>query len=175
VEGLTKQIRNGQIYYGVTNGVADAIHPTDTTACPAGSLNNRYYADKENQLRIIDTDGSDICFFLANASGSYVGANSFSGSQLIMEKNIGNTYVKQVLNPPNFYVDNLVLYVRPVCDPYENCNSASPNVYPNNEPPKIQPVVSLNMKLRVLLSTGETVSIYYQTTISSNKYDIPTQ
>ncbi len=176
VEGLVKQVRNGQVNYGLDNSTDPPTPVVDNSSvCGAGVANKDYYKNKDNKLRILDTDGADICFYLANNQGNYVGANtfSFSGGQLVMEKNVGSGYIKQVLNPTNFFVDNLVFFVRPVCDPYRNCNAASPNIYTNGEPPKIQPSVSIILKLRVLLNTGEKVNIYYQTSVSSNKYDIP--
>ncbi|MBL8029795.1 MAG: type II secretion system protein [Candidatus Doudnabacteria bacterium] len=169
-ESLVKQIRNGQISYGI-NGTSPALE--NSSVCGAGDVNNRYYTDKENKLRITDTDGADICFYLASASQSYVGANVFSGNHLIMEKNIGNSYAKQTLNPSNFTVENLAFFVRPVCDPYDHCNDASPGVYANNSSPKLQPVVGIFMKVKVSLNTGEQVNFSYQTSVSSNKYDIP--
>jgi type II secretory pathway pseudopilin PulG len=174
VEGLVKQVRNGQVYYGLDNSFSPPTPAVDnSTVCGAGAAYNRYYQDKENRLRITDTDGADVCFYLANSLGAYVNAGNFSGSQLIMEKNVGSGYVKQVLSPSNFYVDNLVFFVRPVCDPYNHCDAASGNIYSPGQPPKIQPSVSIFLKLRVLLATGETVRINYQTSVSSNKYDIP--
>ncbi len=170
-ESLVKQIRNGQVSYGLV-GSSPALE--NSAICGAGDANNRYYAEKENKLRITDTDGADICFYLASAGQSYVGANTFSGSQLIMEKNIGTGYAKQTLNPSNFTVENLAFFVRPVCDPYAHCNDASPGVYTNNVPPQIQPVVSIFMKVKVALNTGEQVTFNYQTSVSSSKYDIPT-
>lgn len=172
VEGLTKQIRNGQIYYGINaDGTAAAAN---SAACPAGSPGGSYYhinnsTVKENRIRIISTEGEDICIFLADASNSYAGAGVFSGPNLVMQKALSTGPVIQTLNPANFYVDQMALFIRPICDPYHACG------YYSNGLPKIQPMASLYLKLRVKLSTGEQVSFNYQTTVSNNKYDIPNQ
>lgn len=172
VEGLTKQIRNGQIYYGINpDGTAAAAN---SAACPAGNPGGRYYhidnsTVKENRIRIISTEGEDICIFLANASNSYVGSGVFSGTNLVMQKALSTGPVIQSLNPANFYVDQMALFIRPICDPYHACSYYSSGL------PKIQPMASLYLKLRVKLSTGEQVSFNYQTTVSNNKYDIPNQ
>lgn len=83
----------------------------------------------------------------------------------------------QVLNPPNFSVKKLMFLIRPVCDPYLYGPSATPvgpgcSDYSSNYP-RIQPEVTLFIHFEVVLPTKEVVPIYYQTTVSSNKYDIP--
>lgn len=173
VEGMVKQIRNGQIYYGVTHSSPQTMATDNSSVCGPGSVANSYYLDKENRIRILDTDGVDTCVYLADAAQNYVGTGVYSGSNLVIEKLVKNVYVKQTLNPPNFYIDNLAFIIRPVCDPYNNCNNAAPNVYASNLPPRIQPEASVFMKIRVKLPTGEQVQLYYQTSVSSNKYDIP--
>ena len=41
--------------------------------------------------------------------------------------------------------------------------------------PKLQPFVTIFAKFVANLPTGENVPIYYQTSVSSNQYDIPNQ
>lgn len=168
VEGLVKQVRNGQIYYAI-DGLTEA--GSISGVCPAGDLNDKYYEEKENKIRIINTEGEDVCIYLANSSQTYVGNNVYSGNNLIMEKNVGGSIIKQALNPVNLSVENLAFFIRPVCNPYEDCDED--NVYTNNDPPLIQPMASIFMKIKVQLPTGEQTQIYYQTSVSSNKYDIP--
>lgn len=76
---------------------------------------------------------------------------------------MGKTGVSQnqILNPPNFRVDQAMFLVRPQTDPY----------VPGN--PKGQPFVTMFFKFMAILPTGEQVPIFYQTSVSTSKYDIP--
>lgn len=169
VEGFVKQIRDGRIYYGV-DGSTEAGDISGV--CPAGDLNDRYYSSKENKIRLINTEGEDMCIYLADNAGNYVGSNNFSGSKVVVEKNSSGVNLKQVLNPENFIIENMALFIRPVCDPYSDCDET--NVYnPPGDPIRIQPVAALFLKFKISLPTGELLQMYYQTSISNNKYDIP--
>lgn len=179
VEFLVKEIRNGQIDYYVANG--DTYSSGIGPCVPPGTVGNSVtgansYGLKENKLGIINVDGIQECFYLGNSAGTYVdtigaAATTFTVSAankgtLVMEK-VGVSS-SQVLNPPNFRIENLTFLIRPTCDPYTaSCTSYS------NGYPKMQPSVVIIIKFVAQLETGESVPIYYQTTVSSNKYDIP--
>ena len=179
VEFVVKEIRNGQIDYSVNNAgtsnlVAGPIGPCPRPAnsLPVNSQNrndrgNIYgqmggsnYAD--NALGIITPEGDRECIYLADGSGTR--AVGFTGSKVVINKN--NTTTEDI-NPPNFTVNYLVFYIRPLLDPYTNL--------PVNSVPKTQPSVSFSVNFTAKLPTGETVPIYYQTSVSSDKYDIPNQ
>jgi prepilin-type N-terminal cleavage/methylation domain-containing protein len=173
-EGLVKQIRNGQIYYGVING-------TDTEdvangPCGAGSVQGggqrlHYYSQKENKIRFINTEGEDVCVYLANKSGSnldYVGDGNYGGNSLAIEKRTTGVNIKEKLNPENIAVENLAMFIRPVCDPYGECSDGY-----SSQLPRIQPMAQISMKIIATLPTKESVTVYYQTAVSSNLYDIP--
>lgn len=68
----------------------------------------------------------------------------------------------QLLNPVNFSVDMLRFFVQPTTDPYDVAS-----------PPDIQPMVTLIMRVTVTLPTGEVRTIPYQTSISTDAYDLP--
>lgn len=188
VEFLVKEVRNGQIDYFVNSGSAlygprinnDApqapCRPPLTPGSPVAVGDNPTYSTKSNWLGIINTDNVKECFYYAKADGvTYVDtigsapskfdASNDGGSTLAMEKD--NISTIQKLNPPNARIDNLMFIVRPQKDPYTKPAGGSV--------PKIQPTVVIIIKFVVLLPTGEQVSIYYQTAVSENKYDIPNQ
>ena len=175
VEFVAKEVRNGRIDYSVGS---DANHTIQAaiTPCPAptpigaaynntqniyGKSGNSGGAD--NALGIVTTEGDRECFYLADNSGTWIGNNGnaadFSGANLMVKKNNNSA---QQLNPPNFTVKNVLFYVRPLKDPY---------TFPNS--PKIQPLVMMQFLFVVKLPSGDTVPIYYQSTVSSDKYDIP--
>jgi prepilin-type N-terminal cleavage/methylation domain-containing protein len=160
VEYIVKIVRNGQIDYGVNpdhSSLASSIG-----SCPRPtSVGNNTYAQKENTLGLYDDSSLErLCLYLGNSSGTYVGAGVYAGQTLVLEKAGG---FKQILNPPNFSVENLIFYIRPRKDPYVTTGGLA----------RVQPFVSIVMKVVAKLPTGEIQPIYYQTTISSDKYDIP--
>lgn len=177
VEFLAKEIRNGQIDYWIDNGssvFASSIGPCNNAAYPTkpSAVGNDSYPvnGKTNKVGIINSNGIRECIYYADASGNPVANTVFSSPSgqkytIVFEDQNGT---KEILTPPNGYVESLVFFVRPICDPYtSNCSSYS------NSYPKIQPFVQVSIKFMVTLPTGEQVPLYYQTSISTNKYDIP--
>ena len=100
---------------------------------------------------------------MAQSDGSY-NPTLLTGKILKINK---NNSVTEDINPPNFTVDFLAFYVRPIIDPYTNI--------PNGSLAKIQPMVSFAMQFTAKLPTGEQVPIYYQTSVSSDKFDVLNQ
>jgi len=171
VETIVKEVRNGQIDYGFVNGSAPrgfTVGPCQDGAWATNPTVARYYQDKENKLAIINNEGESECIFYGNASGSFAGDNIFSvtNGTLVIQKSGSSA---QVMNPPNFKIENIAFFIRPVCDPYSKCS-----VY-TNALPKIHPSVTMVFKFTTELSPNEKYSINYQTTISTNQYDIPNQ
>ncbi len=183
-EFLVKEIRNGQIDYYVTNGQTysnyingDSGSPCGPQRTPGDSVgvgDRPTYKAQENKLGIITTDNLQECFYYTDQSGSnYVGDSIFTAPAgqnfklAIIKTGVTNPATgrnqPQILTPENMRVDNLMFLIRPVKDPYTPVGGYS----------KAQPSVTLIVKFVVSLPTGEQVPIYYQTTISSNKYDIP--
>jgi prepilin-type N-terminal cleavage/methylation domain-containing protein len=168
VEFIVKEVRNGQIDYYVangsvyTNGIGPCVPPGTVGSSPTGAAT---YNSQDNRLGIINTDNVQECFYYGTASSTWVGLNHFTaasgGNTLVLQKN-GVTGA-QVLNPPNFRVDNLMFLIRPLKDPYTQTGGLA----------KVQPFVTIIIKFVVQLPTGEQVPIYYQTSVSSDKYDIP--
>lgn len=183
---MAKEIRNGQIYYFVSNGTYtqkinnDNIAPCGPPGTPGNSATGAdTYSSVENKLAIINTDNIPECFFLAYGAGgagtvnNYVGAGIYSkdtnsvsagynpNPNLVIYKN-GVTGL-HAINPKNMRIDNLSFIIRPLKDPYTATGGYA----------KKQPLVSIFIKATVQLQTGEQVPVIYQTTVSSNKYDIP--
>lgn len=183
VEYLVKEIRNGEIDYGIINGnTYTSAWPSIPPYCgltlpgPAGgsvigSAASTYgmSGGKSNKLAIIDSEGEQKCFYFGASGGTTPSGDGvfYQANGTISEET--NSGVRQVLNPPNFKVENLMFIIRPTCDPYTICAD-----YSNNYP-KIQPFVEIMIKFVTELPTKEKVVINYQTTVSLNKYDIPNQ
>lgn len=172
VEFLVKEIRNGQLDYYVINGTSAVSAFSGTSPCrlPVGGVGTPTYANKSNWLGIINTDGVQQCFYYGKADGSYVDtigntpitfSSSTGGSTLVLEK--AGVTGPQILNTPNFSVENLMFVVRPTKDPYTIAGGLV----------KTAPAVSFFIKFIVTLPTGERVPIFYQTSVATNQYDIP--
>lgn len=178
-EYLVKEIRNGSIDYYVSGGTALQSRISATSPCgPPGVLGADSYALKDNKLGLINTDNLQECIYFAKADGSYVdtvGGNPTtftapSSSNYVLAMQRAGVSGVQILNPANFKVEKLSFIIRPICDPYTaSCTSYSGNY------PKLQPFVTIFAKFVANLPTGENVPIYYQTSVSSNQYDIPNQ
>lgn len=171
VEFLVKEVRNGQINYFVINGQFPSsvapigpctAPPNDYTPPNPPTFIGDTYSSKENKLGIINSEGIEECIYYGDSSGNALGINDFSETDgtLIIER-AGKP--KQVLNPPNFKVENLMFLIRPTKDPYT----------PLGGHEEVQPFVTMNIKFVAELPTGESFPIYYQTTVSTNKYDVP--
>ncbi len=174
VEFLVKEVRNGQIDYYVNNSL-----PTASLG-PCGAsvvVGQRSYETQDNRLGIINTDNIQECFYFGDNDGNYVGNSSIfdapqnSNYTLVMEK--AGIASPQVLNPANFRIEKLMFLIRPLCDPFTSTCDWPPGAYPPGAYPKTQPFVTILMKFVAKLPTGEEVPISYQTSVSSQKYDIP--
>lgn len=87
-----------------------------------------------------------------------------NNKNLMMIRKVGtNEFPPQRLNPAGVDIVSVKFYIRPPTNPYDT-----------NNPPKIQPFVTMLIKFQVQLSNGEaSVIIPYQTSISTDFYDIP--
>ncbi len=172
VELIAKEIRNGQMDYGVSDPGGISVE-SQNSVCPlpsnAPSVGGSSYTVPDNRLGIVDINGDRWCFYLGDPSGSYVGQSTYTGQTVALVKMVGGTQEPvQIINPPNETISYLAFFVQPICDPYVlNCSDYG------NVAPKIQPVVTILATFTVKLPTGETVSIPYQTTVSTDRYDVP--
>ncbi|MBI3231957.1 MAG: prepilin-type N-terminal cleavage/methylation domain-containing protein [Candidatus Doudnabacteria bacterium] len=158
-EFVVKTVRNGQIDYAVKSDLSGVN--TQVGPCPVPSgLGNDTYGQRENRLGLITEENERWCLFLGDAAGNWV-ANGYIGETLVLQKESGP---KQILNPPNFKIENLMFMIRPFEDPYYTGGGGLI---------RTQPLVTVIMKVVVTLPTGEKQTIYYQTSVSSDKYDIP--
>lgn len=181
-EFLTKEVRNGSIYYGIVDGRSDT-NPINSW-CKDQGVGNRTYDPKDNRLIIKNVNGDVECIYLGYGSPAasghglmdYVGAGVFTNNTnqadssynpnpvLVLQKR-GSS--EEVLNPSNYRIENLMFLIRPTCDPYSNCSDYA------NATPKIQPSVTVFIKFVAQLPTGEQVPIYYQTSVSTGDYNVP--
>ena len=171
-EYIVKIVRNGQIDYGIEkdlSGLNSAVGP----CTPPSALGQTTYSSKENRLGLYSEDGSErLCLYLGNAAGTYVGSGIYNGKTLVLQKDAS---FNQILNPPYFEIENLMFLIRPREDPYYDPPAPPPGCPGSCTPEGRQPFVSIIMKAIAKLPTGEVQPIYYQTTISSDKYDIPNE
>lgn len=178
-EFLVKEVRNGKIDYSVSSG--KVVASPSGWRCPLPSVpvgqDNRNDGGNiygqgnptlgaDNALGIVTTEGDRECIYLVQVDQSGVESYDpaqFTGQKLKLNKN-GRV---EDLTPPNVFIEYAMFAVRPLKDPY--------TTLPAGSSPKVQPLVTINLKFSAHLPTGEVVPIYYQTTVSSDKYDVPTQ
>src|ERR1051326_1797013 len=86
VEFFVKEIRNGQIDYGIVNGQSvSTTWPIGPCGVPAPQVDQDTYRATENKLALFTDDGLEECIYLAygpgagngNPVGNYVGATVF--------------------------------------------------------------------------------------------------
>ncbi len=165
-EFLVKSIRNGEIDYSVDH--TNFLVQNPVTPCPksnplVGAAHNgtNTYQSKENRLGIITPEGERWCLFLGDVNGNPLSLNNFTGETLVLQKESG---FKQILNPPYYKVENLMFIIRPLEDAYY---AGAGGLI------RTQPGVTLIMKIVANLPSGDSFPIYYQTSVSSDKYDLP--
>lgn len=170
-EFLVKEIRNGQVDYNVRDGQI-TVDPVDGagTVCPpeptlSGVNAGKTYYDATLDVPITDRIG------LVNIEGereciAYIfDTNTNRGKLVIKKENVE----QEDLTPPNVNISYAKFYVRPLKDPYTD--------YPNQGSSlvEVQPMVTFLLIAQTTLPTGESRSITYQTSISTNIYNIPNQ
>lgn len=135
----------------VRNGQID--YSGNLAQCPSDYSSAEGYT---THLGVVNALGERECFFWIDSNDG----------QLYLEK---EGLASQSINPGNFKVDNLKFYVRPTTDPYcDPSTTCIERLYP-----AIQPFVTMVVSFTVTLPTGEVRVIPYQTSISTDSYDIP--
>ncbi len=138
-EFLTKEVRNGKIDYAVGSVLA------------VPQCNEESYSAWDRSLGIVNLVGERECIYYTETSPGQ--------GKIMIQKENTNPYE---LNPPNFNVKDMKVFVRPKTDPY----SGTP-------PPGVQPFVTIAITFEVALPGTGVVTIPYQTTISTDVYDVP--
>jgi prepilin-type N-terminal cleavage/methylation domain-containing protein len=193
VEFLVKEVRNGQIDYGLIDPAGQArngsIYPIGSSPCimpvvgPSPITVQPTYGSQDNKLAVLNQDGSYECFYLAYGPGNKLNKNTGDAAPssdfgatvnnpnpvLALQKSSIPLGGAEILSSPNVSVQKLVFLVRPLCDPY------SQFCQPGTTFAKTQPFVTILAQFLLALPTGETTTINYQTSVSGNKYDIPKQ
>lgn len=196
IEYIVKEVRNGQIDYGVVNGqTASSLYPVGpcrapVIGAPAGAPPvypvGDTYSNKNNRIAILTPEGDIECIYLAYGPGNtgggggtavavgtyadYYGTSADNPNPVLAIQK--NNLPIEVLTPPNLSLQSLSFVIRPICDPYSpGCNVPNgPQGYS-----KIQPAVTIMFKFALKLPTGEQSVMYYQTSAATNVYDIPNQ
>lgn len=111
-----------------------------------------YPKDDNQQLGIVSFNGDKLCFYLDAQTGL-----------LYLERNSGSQFTTEVVNPPNFTIDpsTFRFIVRPTTDPWGVSNQG------------VQPMVTVLAQFEVFKGGADETIIPYQTTISTDVYDIP--
>jgi prepilin-type N-terminal cleavage/methylation domain-containing protein len=132
----------------IRNGKIDFASGSEV---PIGPCPDDSYGSQSTSLGLVSISGERQCIYWDNSAGVRA---------LMIQKSNTEAYT---LNPAYFTVEEVKFFVRPTTDPY----SGTP-------PPRFQPLVTMVILFQVRLSPNETaVTIPYQTTISSDAYDVP--
>lgn len=121
----------------------------------AGFCNSFNYGSSNNQgLAIVNHAGEKLCFYLDTTT-----------SELMVSKSVNGSTVTESINPQNFRINTSTFefVVRPTDNPD---TGSAPYI-------GIQPQVTIFAQFQVQLSTNELITLPYQTTISTDVYDIP--
>lgn len=114
------------------------------------------YPNLENQAVAITTFNGEIsCIYLTNVSGQ--------GILKIERRSLSGQVTTEQINPPNFSINpsTFRFIVRPTTDPVTQFNQG------------VQPMVTILAEFVVFSGTVDEQIIPYQTTISSDVYDVP--
>lgn len=159
-EFLAKEIRNGKIDYGIKDGqFLDT--PLPPWSCPSAPGSNGVPSGAPtygsgagaDRVALYNIDGERECIYL-------------DGTNLMLEKQY---LTAERLNPINVKLDMLKFFVRPQKDPYTDLPVATQSLV------EVQPMVTILMQMSVTLPTKETKTVQYQTSVSTNIYNIPNQ
>jgi prepilin-type N-terminal cleavage/methylation domain-containing protein len=114
-----------------------------------------YNQSKNQSLAIVSRDGQKSCFYLVNNQGG-------KGTLYLSNGSVSDT----VFDPKHFHIipETFRFYVYPKTDP---------NPGSSGSPPEIQPFVTIVAQFEISgIEPGKTSLINYQTTISTDVYDI---
>jgi prepilin-type N-terminal cleavage/methylation domain-containing protein len=116
-----------------------------------------YQYENNQSLAIINSVGERLCFYL-------------DGSTLYLVKTASESNpTPEAINPPDFYIDQNTFrfIVRPTTTPKPDPAGGKPN-------PAVQPFVTILAQFSYRPANGQDiVTIPYQTSISTDVYDIP--
>lgn len=154
-EFLVKEIRNGQIDYNIQDGqvVVSPVGSCPTATLSGSNAGQTYQLATPDRVGIINIDGDRECIVY----------DSVNQKITLTKENVGT----EDLTPPNVRISFARFIVHPVKDPYTDLPNAGSSLV------GIQPMVTILLAAQVTLPTGETKSISYQTSVSTNVYDIP--
>jgi type II secretory pathway pseudopilin PulG len=147
-EYLVREIRNSTIDY---TGAIDSN-------CPASYNLNGVTA---NYLALLNRSGDRECFYFVQD-----GVGSLTGNLWLKKVPAVGTATLEQVNPTGVKLERakFAFYVRPTTNPKPSSGT----------PPGVQPMVTLLMNLTVTLNgVDQPAVIPYQTTVSSDNYNIP--
>jgi prepilin-type N-terminal cleavage/methylation domain-containing protein len=157
-EFLIKEIRNGRIDYGPPPAGQNPVSPCPQPPTPPATLVYNNDSTGDTALGLVNIDGEQECVYWDNNSLSPTYQN------LMIVKRVGTqTFSAQPLNPTGVKITQLLFHVRPATNPYDSTN-----------PPRAQPFVTMLITFRIQLGPNDPVyTIPYQTSISTDQYDLP--
>lgn len=145
-ETIAKEVRNGRIDYDSPFNDCDPVN----------------YTEEINQsLAILTRSGDRLCFYL-----------SANGSFYLKKQTTSGQYIDSVFDANRFKInpDTFRFYVNPQDNPDPDTSGPSGCV---GCIPGIQPSVTVVAQFELTAFTNSTSKINYQTTISTDVYDIP--
>jgi prepilin-type N-terminal cleavage/methylation domain-containing protein len=163
MEFLVKEIRNGQVDYGIVDGLSVDV-PVDSAHCPlpADRSQSTYSTADHTHIGVINVDGERECIYWVHDPDP-TKQNDPTNNNLYIKK-LSVATASQI-NPPNVKLKDLRFYVSPLHDPYSDSPSLAEQ----------EPLVTILAYVSVTLPTGEVRTVPYQTTVSTYAYDIPSQ
>lgn len=164
MEFLVKEIRNGQVDYGIVNGVSLDTQIDPHCPLPLSVNADTYSILDTDQLGLINAIGERECIYWVHDPDPAKQQDADNNNIFIKKQNVAT--VSQ-LNASNVKLLDLRFYVSPLRDVY--------TVPASSSLVEQMPVVTIIARVSVTLPTGEKRIIPYQTTVSTYIYDIPSQ
>ncbi len=165
MEFIVKEIRNGQVDYGIVNGVTvDPVEVDSHCKKPISIDADTYFQNSTDHLGIINVVGERECIYWVHDPDPTKQTDPANNNLFIKKLNVN---VVSQLNTANVKLLDFRFYVSPLRDPY--------TVPSRSELVEQEPLVTIVAKVSVTLPTGEVRTVPYQTTVSTYAYDIPSQ
>lgn len=160
-EFMVKEVRNSKIHYGIEGGTAltadfpsNCPQPPQSGGVPSGGATYVWNNVNRNQgIALLNASDELECIYYNAAE------------KAIYIQKVGITS-PQRLTPQDVSVDKFKVRVTPGRDPYMDTGGGLGET---------QPMAQFVITMSTTLGSGETRSISYQTSVSTNIYDIPRQ
>lgn len=161
VETLTREVRNGRVFYKTTADATTTTLPADNNGsrgCRNAVLSN-YNSNsiKNNAVVLTTSSGETLCFYMLE------NAQNNSKGELYIRKYNNEGSRNERITSDNFWVN-----------PASFRLDISPSAPPSANNGSTQPRITIFAEFISQMSVGgDRITIPYQTTISTDVYDIP--